>query len=263
MEIKETKNILEIESTPINKNSKSNKFLLDELIDTLSFSRYNLAIIFICILTNINNGYFTIYLKFNEKTFLNTSKWTKFEYNTIVVGQHIFYSIGAVLSVYARTSYWDISSNSLIAIIEFLSTLMLLTFSDSLIFMITLVFYCFCQGYLSNLSTNYLLEISPKDQRGGLFILVSSCYFLGQAIFGFVAWCISNFIKASDPNILLIGLVISSALLSIASLLLVDSPRVLFYNNHTIILIQVMHYYNSSWSRTLLMMRKFSTMKNR
>jgi hypothetical protein len=239
METKEFKEETVGESNPFTNEPKVKKFYLDDLIDNIEFSRYHLSIIFICIFTNVNDGYFSLYFRFNENTFLNKLTWTRFDYNSIMVGQNFLFGIGAILSVYARTSYWDVSSNSLIAIIEFLSALMLLTYSDTLIYKITLVFYCFCQGYLSNLSTNYLLEMSHHRIRGGLFVFVCGFRFLGQAIFGLVTMCVSNVKKADDPNILIIGLVISSALLSIACLFLVDSPRVLFYNNDTVILIHV------------------------
>ena len=52
MEKKEVMNNLEVESKPMLKTSK---FLIDELIDNLQFSRYNLAIIIFCILSNIND----------------------------------------------------------------------------------------------------------------------------------------------------------------------------------------------------------------
>ena len=238
MEKKEVMNNLEVESKPMLKTSK---FLIDELIDNLQFSRYNLAIIIFCIFSNINDGYLFNYLKFNEKNFSNAPKWTwtNFDYQSIVVGQNILYSIGAILSVYATTSFWDVSSNSLLALIEFITTLILLIFKDPFIWKITMVVYCFCQGYLANLSTNYLLEISPKDKRGGLFILVCGFKFFGQAFFGLILWFVSNTTKMNDPNALILGLVFSSALLSLSSMFLVDSPRVLFYNNDTVILIQV------------------------
>jgi len=239
MELTENKVHTSSEGKPFTEHPKVKDYYLDDLIDGLDFSRFNLSIIFICILTNINDGYLSLYFKFNEINFLNQLTWTSFDYQSILVGQNFLYGLGAIFSIYARTTYWDVSSNSLIAIVEFLSTLMLLTYSDTLIYKLSLVFYCFCQGYLSNLSTNYLLEISPKRYRGVLFVFVCGCRFLGQAIFGLVVLLISNASRANDPNILIVGLVVSTCLLSISCLYLTDSPRVLFYNNDTVILIHV------------------------
>jgi hypothetical protein len=214
------------------KNERLN--ILDRVIEDLNFSTYHLATIMVCIFSMTCDGYLNLHLRYSDSLFTSRYNWTRSDINKLLAAQNLFGALGALISQNARTSHWDVSSNALISILGFLCTIMIIFYTDPVIYAILIVLFSVCHGFIINICTNYLLELLRVKYRSFFFLFSMSFRFIGMSLCGLVIWYLRGIYGVDDPSVLIIGLSATQLILAFSLLYLIDSPRVLFYNSESV-----------------------------
>ncbi len=216
------------------KYHKNNKiYILDNIIENLSFSRYHLGIILICSFKQLMDGYLQFFLtKISILTYKNYN-WTKGQNLTFIIAQQIFLGIGAVFSTNTRSVHWDVKSNVLINFIGSLSLLLNHFYIDSATFCCLFLIYSICHGFISNICTNYLIELINMKFRNFFYLFISGFKIFGTfiSIFFILIFNGENFNNNGDFSILSVGLTVGEFILSVILFLNNDSLCVLFYTD--------------------------------
>jgi hypothetical protein len=219
------------ESKDVEPKSKGNKLnIIDILIQKLPFTKFHYIITMVCIFSMICEGLIRMHLSYITQFLTKTHGWGHININLLLIFQLLFQSFGAFISQNARNIYWDVSSNALLAFLGFLNVIMIIIYSDPIVYAVSICIFSVFHGFIANICTNYLLEIMNVRIRSTMFLVVWSFVFLGKAVYGAIIWYL-NIFRLVNPHLLLIPLSISQLFLCIYLLYMCDSPRILFNNN--------------------------------
>jgi len=209
---------------------KTNKLhIIDNIIENLSFTKQHLAIILICVFDLIMDGYLCF---LTTKASVLTHKlynWNKSNNLNFFIFHQFFLAIGAIISTNTRSIYWDVSSNMLVSLIGGMSLTLIHFYQDLISFCTLISIYSICHGFISNICTNYLIEIANLKYRNFFYMFVQSFKIFGMLIgVGFVyAFSINDTIET--PSVFTIGLPVGEFILTFLLFFNIDSLRVLFY----------------------------------
>lgn len=212
-------------------NINNHKYIIDHIIENFHFSRFHLATLFVCLFSLMADGFLNYQMSIASTLLKTKYQWQETDVNVLYSFQMIFMAIGAFVSTTSRSIHWDISSNFLIGTIGCLSIILIVFYSDPFVYTILLLTFCVCQGFIENICTNYLLELTKKKIRGFLFLLVSSFKLFGIAANAFLFSFLFGEYQVDDPSLVLIGLAGAQFFLTVSLIYFLDSPRVLFHNN--------------------------------
>ena len=111
---------------------------LDQIIESLSISKFHWATISVCFFSMMTLGYQSAHYVFCKNQIMSKYSWTSNSYCLFFIVQKIIESIGAFISVTSTTLEWDITSNILIGLISFFSLIFLMFFNEGPLFIILL-----------------------------------------------------------------------------------------------------------------------------
>ncbi len=209
---------------------KKSLTIMDNIIESLRFTKHHFIITMICIFSMTCEGYLHQYISFNSKQLMKLNNWTKKDSTHFFIAQLLCQCFGAFISTNCRSKNWEITSNGILALIGLLNLSINMMYSDPLIFTITICVFSIFHGFIANICTNFLLELMKKRVRGYLFLTVMSFELVGRALFGGIVWNF-RYYGINDVNTYLLGLAVSQLFLTIFLSIQMDSPRILFYNN--------------------------------
>jgi hypothetical protein len=226
--------LLDIEKTTL---------IVDNIVESLHFTGFHMATLFVCIFSMICDGYLVFHFKMGQKLMIKRFMWTDVEVNRLYSLQLSCMALGSLVSQNVKTTHWDVSSNILLGTIGCLCLLMISFYSEAMTYSFMLLVFCICHGFIQDICTNYLVELVNIRLRGFLFLLVSSFRILGTIFSTSVFIYLYGSYGVDEPSLLLLSMIAFQLGLTISLIYLLDSPRVLFYNgelSHMYEYIQVM-----------------------
>jgi hypothetical protein len=225
--------------SPANQSQKSlisllslekSTLIVDSIVETLHFTGFHMATLFVCIFSMMCDGYLTFHMKMGQQMMIKKFNWTKENVNVLYCLQLGFMGLGSLVSTNTRSVHWDVTSNVLLGAIGSLILLMISFYSEAIIYAFLLLNFCVCHGFIQDICTNYLLELMNIKLRGFIFLLVSSFRILGTVFgVGILLYLYGSY-QVADPGLLLIAMSAFQIGLTVSLIYLLDSPRVLFYN---------------------------------
>jgi hypothetical protein len=204
--------------------------IIDTLIEKLPFTKFHFIITMVCIFSMICEGIIRTHLFYITQHLSQQYNWAHGDINLLLMFQLLFQSMGAFISQNARNMYWDVSSNALLAFLGFLNIIMIIIYSDPIVYSVSICVFSIFHGFIANICTNYLLEIMNVHIRSTMFLFVFSFIMLGKAVYGAVVWYL-NLFNLTNPHLLLIPMLLSQLFLCFYLFYMCDSPRILFNNN--------------------------------
>ncbi len=204
---------------------------LDQIIESLSISKFHWATISVCFFSMMTLGYQSAHYVFCKNQIMSKYSWTSNSYCLFFIVQKIIESIGAFISVTSTTLEWDITSNILIGLISFFSLIFLMFFNEGPLFIILTLIFSYCGGFVNNICCNFLLEEFKIKYRELAFLLVNSGKLFGFLFFGFFEYIIYDVLHKENPIISIIGLILFQFCLAFSLCYFKDSPRLLYYNH--------------------------------
>lgn len=205
---------------------------LDKIIETISFSKYHLATLLVCSFSIMCGGFVTTHYIFSKNLLMKRYTWTLTEYSLIFIFQNIVGAVGAFISVTSTTNTWDIHSNILIGLVGLLSIILMTFYNDSPLYIILIMIFNYCQGFINNICCNFLLEEFKFKYRELAFLLVNSLRLIGYLLFGIFESIIYDKYNNEDPIMSIVCLAVLQLGLVISLAFFYDSPRLLYYNSH-------------------------------
>ena len=206
---------------------------LDNIIETIKFSKFHLATFLVCAFSIMCSGFVTTHYIFSKNLLIQKYSWTLTGYSLIFIFQNIVGACGAFISVTSTTFAWDIHSNTLIGLIGFISLILLLFYNDSPLYILLIMIFNYCQGFINNICCNFLLEEFQHKYRELAFLLVSSLRIIGCLLYGLFEYIAFDKYNNDDPIISITCLAALQLGLTISLAFFYDSPRLLYYNNHS------------------------------
>lgn len=220
------------------KFQKHKIYVLDNIIENLSFTKYHLAIILICVFNMLIDGYLGFVLGKISLLSNKFYKWTDSDNTNFTIVQQLCLGLGALISTNTRSIHWDVSSNMLVTIVGTLALFFLNFFTDSISFCVLISIFSVCHGFIANICTNYLIELTNMKYRNYFYNLAYSFKIFGMFFGILVFYGFSYNIPIDNPNFYTIGLPIGEFILSILLIFNIDSLRVLFYSDEIGLLFQ-------------------------
>ena len=131
---------------------------LDQIIETLSLSKFHLATLSVCFFSMTTLGYQSAHYIFCKNQIMSKYSWSSNTYCLFFVIQKIIESIGAFISVTSTTLEWDITSNILIGLISLFSLVFLIIFNEGPLYVLLTLIFSYCGGFVNNICCNFLFE---------------------------------------------------------------------------------------------------------
>lgn len=211
-------------------NIEKATLILDSIVESLHFTGFHMATLFVCVFSMICDGYLTFHFKMGQKLMEKRFMWNSAEINRLYSLQLSCMALGSLISQNVRTRHWDVSSNILLGSIGCMCILMSSFYSEAMTYSFMLLVFCIGHGFINDICTNYLVELVNLRLRGFLFLLVSSFRILGVIFgLGIFIYLYGNF-GVEEPSLLLLSMIAFQLGLTISLIYLLDSPRVLFYS---------------------------------
>jgi len=227
-------NRLEIETEPINLKKPTDIFILEKIIEKFHFSRFHLAILFVGIISFTCDGYLQFHFRTSENIFKKRLGISPTEVKVLTVTQILANLLGALLSTNFKTKYWEASSNVFLGIVGLLCVILMSLYTDPVIYGGLVVSYSICNGFICNVCGNFLIELYNIKIRGAFFLFIFSFRVFGMSLACLIFTILFNNNQLDHFFLLMIGLFVLQLGLCISLLFILDSPRILFYNNNLI-----------------------------
>ena len=215
---------------------------LDQIIETLSLSKFHLATLSVCFFSMTTLGYQSAHYIFCKNQIMSKYSWSSNTYCLFFVIQKIIESIGAFISVTSTTLEWDITSNILIGLISLFSLVFLIIFNEGPLYVLLTLIFSYCGGFVNNICCNFLLEEFKIKYRELAFLLVNSGKLFGFLFFSLFEYVIYDVLHKENPIISIVGLIIFQFFLAFSLCYFKDSPRLLYYNHQYDELYNYMEY---------------------
>ena len=177
------------------------------------------------------NGYLNFIITKINLLSIKYFKWSSSSFNMFTVVQQFFLCLGAIISTNTRSIHWDVSSNILITFLGVFSLFLMHFYTDAVSFCTLLSVYSLCHGFISNICTNYLIELFNNKYRNFFYNFCYSFKIFGMMISCFIMNNIVYDSRIDNPSLYTIGLPVGELILTFLMFFNKDSLRVLFYNN--------------------------------
>jgi hypothetical protein len=226
------RNRLESETDSINLKKPTDIFILEKIIEKFHFSKFHIAIFFVGIFAFTCDGYFQFHFRTSENIFKKKLGISPTEVKVLTVIQIVANILGALLSTNYKTKYWEASSNIYLAIVGLICIILMSLYTDPVVYGALIVSYSICNGFICNICGNFLIELYNIKIRGAFFLFIFSCRLFGMSLACLIFTILFNNNQLDQFFLLMIGLFVLQLGLCVSLLFILDSPRILFYNNN-------------------------------